>query len=237
MTEKTPETQTQPEPSTQKKPIPARLLIGVFVVSLLISGVLIFALLNILLDDNDNSEFDNFLTSAAGGASLIDPPRDVIDFSLPAHTGESLAIGDLQGRAVLMFFGYTNCPDVCPLTMLDYRDVYEQLGDQAEDVAFVYISVDGERDTPAVMADYIARRNMSDYVIGMSGDVVTLNQIMPDYSLRYTLNDADENGYYTVDHSANMYLLNPDGQLTTIFSYGTEPELITSTIQDVLNAS
>ncbi len=225
--------QTQPEP-TERKPISLNLLIVIFTVSMLLSGALIFFVLSRVLT-TDKPAFDPYVYTSEGGVRLIDPPRAVSDFALPDQTGEPLSISDLQGKAVLIFFGYTHCPDVCPLTMLDYRDIHDLLGTDAENVALVYISVDGERDTPAVMADYFARRDMQEYMIGLSGDETTLSRISPEYNLYYTLNPPDENGFYTVDHTASIYLLDAEGRMARIFAYGTEPQVVADTIREVLN--
>ena len=86
-------------------------------------------------------------TPSTGGA-YVDPPRQLQDFTLTSHDAEPISLSDLRDRVVVMFFGYTNCPDVCPVTLTDYTRVKASLGDAAKDVTFVFVSVDGERDTP-----------------------------------------------------------------------------------------
>lgn len=234
MTDQTQPTNDAPQTKpAERKPISLNLLIVIFTVSMLLSGALIFFVLSRVLT-TDEPGFDPNVYTSEGGVRLIDPPRAVSDFTLPDQTGEPLSISDLQGKAVLIFFGYTHCPDVCPLTMLDYRDIHDMLGTDAENIALVYISVDGERDTPAVMADYFARRDMQDYMIGLSGDETTLSRISPEYNLYYTLNPPDDNGFYTVDHTASIYLLDAEGRMARIFAYGTDPQVVADTIREVL---
>ncbi|MEQ8677782.1 MAG: SCO family protein [Aggregatilineales bacterium] len=234
MTEQTQLTNDLPQINPMGKKTPSlNLLIFIFTVSMLFSGALIFLILSRVMTTNEPA-FDPNVYTAEGGVRIIDPPRTVSDFTLPAQTGEPLSISELQGKVALIFFGYTHCPDVCPLTMLDFRDVHDMFGTEADHVAFVYISVDGERDAPAVMADYFARRDMQSYMIGLSGDEATLNRIAPEYNLYYNLNPPDDNGFYTVDHTASIYLLDTEGRLSRIFAYGTEPAIIAETIRDIL---
>lgn len=136
------------------------------------------------------------------GSTVIDPPRQLQDFTLTTQTGAPLSLSELRGRIALLFFGYTHCPDFCPATLLAYRRIEEMLGDNAGEVAFVFISVDGERDTPEVVADYLDERGVADFVTGMTGDEATVQRVGADYGLyvdilRATETDED----YLVDHS------------------------------------
>lgn len=161
------------------------------------------------------------------GVRPLSTPREVTDFTLPSHAGDPVSLSDFRGQYVLLYFGYTHCPDVCLLTLNDIRALRERLGDQAARMVPVFISVDGERDTPAILSRYFGQRNVDDFMVGLSGDETTLKQISPDYSLQYQLNDdADQNGNYSVDHTASLYLIDPEGSLTTIFAYGTQPEIM-----------
>ena len=222
----------------QRKSPSLPLLAAIFIGTMIVAGGIIFALLNALLpeDDTITSEFGDLIVQEArtDGVRVIDPPREVTDFTLTSHTGDPLSISDLRGRYVLMYFGYTNCPDICPMTLLDVRDVYEGLGVDAENVAFAFISVDGERDTPAALANFIERRRMGDYLIGLSGEETVLRQITPDYNLQYELDSPDENGYYAVDHTTTLFLLDPEGRLMRLFGFGTSPDTIISEIQDAM---
>jgi len=171
------------------------------------------------------------------GSTVVEPPRDLRDFTLTTATGDSLSLSDLRGRVVLLYFGYTNCPDFCPQTLQSFKRVRILLGDQAGDVAFVFVSVDPRRDAPAVIERYLAQQGVGDFVIGMAGDGETIQTIAPDYGLYVELPaDAAIQTNYTVDHSTSSYLINRNGQLVMMFDFGTEPDVIADNIRQALAA-
>jgi protein SCO1 len=166
----------------------------------------------------------------SNGVTVIDPARALVDFSLPSREGEPLALSDLRGKYTLMFFGYTHCPDVCPLTLAEFREVKELMGEDAADVEFLFVSVDGERDSPEVLAEFTARFDPAFRF--MQGDAVTLEAIGADYGLFYELhNDDPAEANYLVDHTTYSYLVDPEGGLVALFAYGTEPEVMAEAIQ------
>ena len=227
-TTQTPETKTTSLSSL-------KLAIGVFLGTLIISGIVIFAVLNTFLVDSQARTIE--FTENTNGVRVIDPPRAVADFTMTAQTGADVSLSDLQGTYTLLYFGYTHCPDVCLISLAEVIQVREGLGGDAidDEMSFVFISVDGERDTPERMQEFFRPRNVGDFMIGMTGDAPTLQRMGVDYGLFYQLNDdADQNGNYTVDHTANLYLIDPQGQLTTIFAYGTDVDLIIEHIQEKL---
>jgi protein SCO1 len=160
---------------------------------------------------------------------LVNPPVHVQDFVMPASTGESMAFSALDGKWRMVFFGYLHCPDFCPLTLSEYKKVKRLLGDSAEQVTFVYVSVDGERDTPEAMQRYLA--NFDSSFVGFSGDDATLAQIQPDYGFYYSRRlDTGSQASYVIDHSTRSYLINPQGDLITTFTYDATPEAITEAL-------
>jgi protein SCO1/2 len=163
------------------------------------------------------------------GVTPIEPPSPIADFTMPATTGENVSLSDFRGKHVLIFFGYTHCPDFCPLTLAEFRRVKTMLGDDAERVEFVFISVDGARDTVEQLNRYVTRFDPS--FIGMQGDEATLARLTPDFGLFYQINEPDENGNYLVDHSTPSYLVDPQGRLVTIFSFSAETEVIVEVLQ------
>jgi len=185
--------------------------------------------------------------SPAGGAR-VQPPRQVSDFTLTSDTGEPVSLSDFRGEAVLFFFGYTHCPDVCPNTLANFTRVKEALGETADDVTFAFISVDGERDSPDVIADYLAQFD-SEFV-GMTGSAEQLREIGREYSLqvgRETINvdhehtegdehDLDEENYF-VQHTSPAFLLDPEGYLRRLYFYGTGPDIIAAGIREMLSRS
>lgn len=166
--------------------------------------------------------------------TVYQPPLELMDFTLPASTGQDLSLSDMRGQWVLMFFGYTRCPDVCPITLNEFRQVKAELGDGADAVNFLFISVDSPRDTPDVIGTYLARFD-SDF-IGMSGEDDVLERITDDYSLFYERH-TDEGEYYSVDHTGRSYLIDPQGMLRISYAYGTTSDVIADTIRDLMNES
>ncbi len=166
-----------------------------------------------------------------GTGTLIDPPKPLQDFELTSHTGDPLALSDLRGRPVLLFFGYTNCPDVCPTTMAEWQRVKQSLGDSS-DVAFVFVSVDGERDKPDVVARFVGRFDPE--FIGLTGDEEAIRAAGKDFGL-YAKSHEHEHGStsYLVDHSPPSYLIDREGRLHKIYSYGMAPSVIAADLRDI----
>jgi protein SCO1/2 len=160
---------------------------------------------------------------------VVNPPIQVQDFVAPVQTGELMNFSDTDGKWRLIFFGYIHCPDFCPLTLVDYKQVKKLLGDEAANVEFLYLSVDAIRDTPEVMLKYIA--NYDPEFIGFSTDDVTLARIQPDYGFYYERRmDSGSNAVYSVDHSTRSYLVDPEGVLRTSFGYATTPQEMTDAL-------
>lgn len=170
--------------------------------------------------------------SASGQGSTIDPPRTLGDFTLTSQTGAPLALHDLQGKAVLLFFGYTRCPDLCPTTLGEFKGTKRLLGADAANVAFVFISVDPEQDTPAVLARYMSAFDPA--FIGLQGDQATLQRIGPDYDLVYQKRPVSGSDTYTMDHTSIAYLIDRDGRLRVIFPYGTPASALATDIRALL---
>lgn len=171
--------------------------------------------------------------AASQGVSLgtvITPPLMLRDFTLPISTGGDVAFHSLDGKYRMMFFGYLHCPDFCPLTMAEFRQVKALLGDLADEVQFIYVSVDGARDTPELIANYLD--NFDPEFIGFSGDDVTLARIQPDYGFYYQRRlDTGSQAEYVIDHSTRSYLIDRAGRLRSSFTYDTEPEVIAAALR------
>lgn len=160
-------------------------------------------------------------------------PRPVADFTLPATTGGDLSLSSIgeAGDYTLIFFGYTHCPDFCPLTLAEFRLIKRELADLADRVTFLFISVDPARDTPELLGQYV--RSYDPEFIGMTGDDVTLAQLTPDFGLYYERHE-EEGENYVVDHSTSSYFIDPQQQMRTIISYSADPDDITAHIRDVI---
>lgn len=205
------------------------MIAGIAIVTFAIVGVATFIILQIVLAPSENDALAaNEALAASGitGVQLIRPTKPVSDFTLMSHTGDRVSLSDFRGQQVVLFFGYTHCPDVCPLTMNEVRQVQESL-DNPDDVAFLFVTVDGERDTTDIVSRFVDTQGVD--VTGLIGDEAVLESIQPDYGLYYQLN-LDEGQYYTVDHTASMFWVNEVGELTGVFAYGTSADDIAAVL-------
>ncbi len=202
-------------------------------IGLIVCGVLLIAIFGVMTVRNAPPAVTPTTTFAPDvpGVTPVEPPKALTDFTLPSDTGDPLSLSALEGKYTMLFFGYTHCPDYCPLTLAEWKGIKTELGDDAATVNFVFISVDGQRDTPEVMQRYLSRFDES--FIGLSGDEATLTEIGPDYGLYYSLN-TDEGENYSVDHTTVTYLIDPQGRMIDLFSFDAEPDVIVKTIQKAM---
>ncbi len=152
--------------------------------------------------------------------SAIQQPFQAPDFSLGDGKGGQFHLAGQRGRLVVLFFGYTHCPDVCPTTMADFAQLYQRLGKDAGRVTFVFITVDPGRDTSQVVSQYAARFNPA--FVGLSGTEQQLDPVWKAYGVYHQLDKkspTDTN--YTVEHSTQIYLVDTSGDLRLTYSYGT----------------
>lgn len=207
----------------KKQSISFKTVFLIFLGSAVIAGSIIFVVLYFLLKPEPIQPY--YLEGNPEGIRELSQVRDVVDFTLPSTLGSDVSLSDFRGQSVVLFFGYTNCPDVCLITLSDVRQVQDLLGDEADSVQFIFVGVDGARDTPERLSEFFVPFGLSDVVIGLQGEDVVLQRLRADYSLFYQLN-TEEGENYSVDHTASLYLINPDGALSTIFAYGTRPDII-----------
>lgn len=135
-------------------------------------------------------------------------------FSLTAQTGKTVTEKTLEGRPTLMFFGYTHCPDVCPATLFQISELLRAMGPEPG-VNAVYVTVDPERDTPAVMADYLS--SFDPHLTGLSGDRTAVDAMLKAYRV-YAKKVPGKDGDYTMDHSALVYLMDKTGRFVASFN-------------------
>lgn len=156
------------------------------------------------------------------------------DFTMTDGDGKPFKLSDLKGKAVILSFGYTHCPDVCPTELLTYSDVLKQLGDQAKDVKVVFASVDPDRDTPELIGKYAKQFNPDFIGITATGDqdLPVIKQQYRVVSAKVNAKDGNEN--YLVDHSSGAYLIDKNGEVAIFSPYGTEPDAIASDLKTLL---
>lgn len=165
---------------------------------------------------------------------VLDPPKQLADFEMPSNTGEPVKLSDFRGKPVLLFFGYTHCPDFCPATLGEFKQAKQQLGEQGDDVAYVFVSVDGERDSPEVLDRYV--KNFDPSFIGLSGTSETLQPIAKDYGLYAKKNTETKTASgYLVDHSVATYLIDQQGQLRSFYPIEATAETFAADVQALLD--
>ena len=140
------------------------------------------------------------------------------DFRLSDHRGQVRTLADFRGKVVVMFFGYTQCPDICPTALGLMKDLQARLGavPPAPTFQVVFISIDPARDTHALLGNYLAAFDPA--FVGITGDDTELAPLTKDLGVFFQRNDTADKKNYTVDHSAAIYLINPKGQLVALFS-------------------
>ena len=139
----------------------------------------------------------------------------VVDFDLVDRDGRTVTAGDFRGRHVLLGFGFTHCPDVCPLMVLNMGKAVRDT-----DAVGIFISVDTERDSPEITDRYASR--FGERMIGLSGNVSQINAAANNFKVSYVVTKSHNN--YTVQHSANVFLIDPDGRLVDVFNFSTPGE-------------
>lgn len=167
--------------------------------------------------------------------TVINPPLPVTDFSLQTANEEVFRLSEQKGKVVLLFFGYTSCPDVCPVTLATFKQVNDNLGEDAQKVRFVMITADPDRDTPDKVAEYAARFNPE--FIGLSGDMTALASIWKELGVFVEKQESGSAAGYLVSHTASVYVLNQSGSLFMTFPYGTTATEIADDIRQILKDS
>jgi protein SCO1/2 len=142
-------------------------------------------------------------------------------FHLEDQNGKLVSDADMKGKPFLVFFGFTHCPDICPTTLFELSQVFKALGPDADRTGALFITVDPERDTPAVLKDYLS--NFDPHLRGLTGDRPSIDAATKAYRV-YAKKIPLENGDYTMDHTAVVYLMDKDGNFVAPFNVGRTPE-------------
>jgi protein SCO1 len=165
-----------------------------------------------------------------------EPARDLQGFTLTDTQGEPVTLRDLEGKATLLYFGYTFCPDFCPATLTDFQRVKEELGEGAEDVAFVMVTVDPARDTPARMEEYLEFFDPG--FIGLTGTDQEIEDVKREFGITSISPVATpaEGTFYSVDHSTQIYLLDRETNLVVEYPWSMPVEEILADVRFVLDS-
>ena len=132
-------------------------------------------------------------------------------FALTDHNGKPRTLADFSGKAVVVFFGYTRCPDVCPTTMVEMKEVLRKLGSEAAKVQVLFVTLDPERDTQQVLAQYVPA--FDPRFLGLYGDSATTAKTAKDFKVFYEKRPGSSPGSHTIDHTAASYVFDPKGRL------------------------
>ena len=179
---------------------------------LLLLAALVVGALGACAPEADKAAFNGTDITGAGYGS---------GFSLTDHNGQERTLADYRGKAVTVFFGYTQCPDVCPTTLSQMAEVMRLLGDDADRLQVLFITVDPERDTQQLLAEYVPF--FDSRFVGLFGDENATAAVAKEFRILYRKAGDPGSLNYTVDHSTGTYAFDPLGRLRLYFRHGSEP--------------
>lgn len=152
--------------------------------------------------------------------SQIEPPIPAADFTLTGADGQPFRLSDQRGKITLLFFGYTTCPDVCPATLSEMKQIRQRLNpQQADQISVVFITVDPERDTPERLGQYVS--NFDPTFAGLTGSEAELAEVWKSYGVYREIREEETAVGYLVDHTARVYVVDQSGSLVLTYPFGT----------------
>ena len=155
-------------------------------------------------------------------AGTFDPPRAAPDFSLKGSDGTELQLSRYRGKVVVLGFGFTHCPEVCPTTLAMLAKARKKLGASGDDLQVIYVTVDPQRDNPERLRSYLAVFDPS--FVGATGTHDQLDQVWHDYGIAVTVIRSRNPAVYGIDHSSFIYLIDREGKLRALSPYGRTAE-------------
>lgn len=161
-------------------------------------------------------------------------PVPVSDFTLTGPDNVPVQLSDFSDKLVLIYFGYTFCPDVCPTTMADLGRVQRAVDDAGDQVQVIMVSVDPERDTPEQLAEYVAHFHPT--FVGLTGDKAEIDAAAGEFGVFYERHEGTAASGYLVDHTARVFVVDRDGKYALSFAYGTAVDDIVSDLRLLLNS-
>lgn len=176
-----------------------------------------------------------------GGRQFLDdggPSRAAVDiggpFALVNTEGETVTEADFAGTPRAMFFGFTHCPDVCPTTMFEAAGWLDALGERADELAMIFVTVDPERDTPDVLGEYVGA--FDERIVGLTGERAAIDAVIEEYRI-YARKVPLEDGGYTMDHSASVLLFDGNGEFHSFIKYGEEEDVALEKLRALLESA
>ena len=171
--------------------------------------------------------------SGLSDAGQVKPEIIGGDFTLTDHDSRRFELTQLRGKVVLMYFGYTSCPDICPVELADMATFVDSLNKQSNNVQVLFITVDPARDTPARLKEYVGYFHKD--FIGLSGSEEDINQVKKTFHVQSTIvRKTDNDANYSVDHNASLYVIDQSGELVNIVPYGFPLSHVASILQELL---
>ena len=177
------------------------------------------------------------LVTGCGGPSFqgnIQNPTELApDFTLTDQHGQPFHLSDQKGKVVLLYFGYTYCPDVCPTTMGDFKRIHQKLEEKADQVDFVFVTADPDRDKPERLKKYLEIFNPD--FIGLVGTQEELDVVYEGFDVYVEKVEVEDSAAdYLVSHTATVFLIDPEGRWRLLYDYGTPPDDIVGDIELLL---
>ncbi len=169
---------------------------------------------------------NGFVGTDITGADFTKP------LALTDHTGQQRTMADFAGKAVVLFFGFTHCPDVCPTTMLDLKNTMKLLGKKADEVQVLFVTVDPQRDTQEVLAKFVP--SFDKRFIGLRGSLQETAEALGNFKVYFLKVPGKGDNDYTIDHSAGMYVFDKQGKVRLYMGYGQKPADIASDLRKLL---
>ena len=154
------------------------------------------------------------------------------DFALTDTSGRARGLADFRGKAVVVFFGFTQCPDVCPTALATLAEAIRKLGPDAERVQGVFITIDPERDTPELLSRYVPAFHQS--FVGLFGDAAATDRVAKDFKVVYRKAPGSTPGSYTMDHSSGMFVFDPHGRLRLYVNHGQGADALANDLRKLL---
>jgi protein SCO1/2 len=193
------------------------------------AAALSLILLALALSGGCSRDGQKFQTSDITGASFGR------DFALTDHTGKPRTLADYRGKAVAVFFGYTQCPDACPTTLSALADAMKKLGPDADRVQVLFVTVDPARDTPELLAAYVPA--FDPRFAGLYGDAAATERVAKEFKVIYQKQPGATPSTYTVDHSTGTYIFDPQGRLRLYVSNGQSPDVFAHDLRELLHST
>lgn len=161
--------------------------------------------------------------------TVIQSTQKAPRLELKAAGGQTVRMTDFEGQVVVVYFGYTFCPDICPATLGKLADAMEMVGDRADEVQVMMVSIDPERDSPEMLADYVTHFHPD--FIGVTGDPQTVNRVATLYGVYYEANAGTVDTGYTIDHTTTVMLVDKEGFLKLVLPFEGTAEQIAADIE------